>query len=115
MRATINSLVSGVLVWLLVLTGQGVAFAQGANAAVGQMVICTGAGPVTVYVDAEGQPVGKPHSCPDCLVFGEASLHPRAQSVDHVDRLARDVTRGPAPTVLRHRSGFLSRAPPRAT
>ncbi|MFA3919635.1 hypothetical protein [Ruegeria hyattellae] len=50
---------------LLALTGQGLAMSRGVSASVGQMVICTGTGPVVVYVDAEGQPTRPPHYCPD--------------------------------------------------
>jgi len=33
----------------------------------GQMVLCTGAGLVSVHVDAEGNPTGAPHLCPDAV------------------------------------------------
>lgn len=50
---------------LLVLTGQGLALSRGISAPVGQMVICTGTGPVTIYMDEDGQPTRPPHYCPD--------------------------------------------------
>ncbi len=50
---------------LLGLTGQSIAASRGADQAVGQMVLCTGTGPVVVYMDAEGQPTKPPHYCPD--------------------------------------------------
>ncbi len=50
---------------LLVLTGQGVAASRGVGEAVGQMVLCTGTGPVVVYMDQDGQPTQPPHYCPD--------------------------------------------------
>ncbi|MFU8777212.1 MAG: hypothetical protein ACNA7M_06040 [Roseovarius sp.] len=52
---------------LLALTSQSLAMARGAAQPVGEIVLCTGTGPVTVAVDAEGQPVATPHPCPDCL------------------------------------------------
>ncbi|EDZ46884.1 conserved hypothetical protein [Rhodobacterales bacterium Y4I] len=50
------------------LTAHSAAARQGERDAAGQMVICTGTGPVTIYVDSEGQPVKPPHHCPDCVV-----------------------------------------------
>ncbi|MBQ0749933.1 MAG: hypothetical protein KBT70_07000 [Roseovarius sp.] len=52
---------------VLALTSQSLAVARGAAQPVGQIVLCTGTGPVTVTVDAEGQPVAAPYLCPDCL------------------------------------------------
>lgn len=56
-----------VLGGLLLLTAQITVASQLRVDKAGQMVICTGIGPVTVYVDDEGQPTGPPHICPDCL------------------------------------------------
>lgn len=53
------------LALMLALTSQSMAVARGASAATGQMVLCTGTGPVAVYVDAQGQPTSAPHICPD--------------------------------------------------
>jgi hypothetical protein len=52
----------------IALTSQAFALARGHAAAAGEMVICTGAGFVTVAVDAEGKPVGPVHICPDAVV-----------------------------------------------
>ena len=56
------------LVLCLVLTSQTMAVARGAQDPSGQVVLCTGTGPVTVLVDAKGQPVGQVHICPDCAL-----------------------------------------------
>ncbi|SDI64478.1 hypothetical protein [Lutimaribacter saemankumensis] len=59
--------VMGVLMALmLVLTGQSMAIARGTPGPSGEMVLCTGTGPITVLVDENGQPVGRAHICPDC-------------------------------------------------
>ncbi len=50
---------------LIGLTGLSVAGSRGMDRAVGQMVLCTGTGPVVVYVDEQGQPTRPPHYCPD--------------------------------------------------
>lgn len=52
----------------VVLTAHSAAAARGAQDVSGQMVICTGTGPVTIYVDSEGQPTRPPHYCPDCIM-----------------------------------------------
>ncbi|QIZ80555.1 hypothetical protein [Thalassovita gelatinovora] len=54
-----------VLAALLTLTGQSMAVARGMPNAAGEIVLCTGFGPISVLVDQNGQPVGKPHICPD--------------------------------------------------
>ncbi|SEQ12101.1 hypothetical protein [Thalassovita taeanensis] len=56
------------LALMLALTGQAMAVARGMPPAAGGMVLCTGTGPVSVLVDADGQPVGPPHICPDCAL-----------------------------------------------
>lgn len=65
MRPVWTQILPFALSLLLVLTGQGVAVSRGMDAAVGQMVLCTGTGPVVVYMDADGQPTSPPHYCPD--------------------------------------------------
>lgn len=52
----------------LILAGQTMAMARGAPGPVGHMVICTGAGPVDVLVDASGTPTTAPPFCPDCAL-----------------------------------------------
>ncbi len=60
--------ISLILALMLVLTSQSMAVARGAAAATGQMVLCTGAGPVAIYTDAEGKPTAAPHICPDAAL-----------------------------------------------
>lgn len=58
-----------ILSWLLsllvALTGQAAAVAHAAPGPSGQIELCTGSGPVMVYVDENGEPVGDPVYCPD--------------------------------------------------
>jgi hypothetical protein len=56
------------LALMLALTGQSMAVARGATDAAGQMVLCTGTGPVTIFVDENGEPTSAPHICPDCAL-----------------------------------------------
>ncbi|WP_171235249.1 hypothetical protein [Ruegeria sp. HKCCA6837] len=79
MRPKTASILPFVLSLLLVLTGQGLAMSRGMNSAVGQMVLCTGNGPVVVYMDESGQPTAPPHYCPDyalSLMGAIAATHP---------------------------------------
>lgn len=49
----------------MLLTAQAAAVAHAAPGPSGTMELCTGSGPVMVYVDAEGTPIGDPVFCPD--------------------------------------------------
>jgi hypothetical protein len=74
------------LALMLALTSQSMAVARGASAATGQMVLCTGSGPVAVYFDAEGEPTSAPHICPDSALnvlyeFERLDLHAPAHAV----------------------------------
>jgi hypothetical protein len=51
-----------------VLTAGVAGAARGQAAAAGEIVICSGQGPATIYLDAEGNPTGTPHWCPDCVL-----------------------------------------------
>lgn len=63
---------------LIGLTGQGVANSSGVSTAVGQMEICSGSGPVILYMDAQGQPTAPPHYCPDFALMLLGALLPDA-------------------------------------
>ncbi|MGR3623871.1 hypothetical protein [Pseudophaeobacter sp.] len=56
------------LALVVTLTGHAATSMKGARDATGQMVICSGSGPVIVFVDNEGQPTRPPHFCPDCVM-----------------------------------------------
>ena len=58
----------GALILVLVLASQSMAQARLMPAAVGQMVICTTDGAKIIGIDAQGQPTGEDHICPDCVL-----------------------------------------------
>lgn len=61
---------------LLIVTSQSMAVARGTmRDASGAVVLCTGTGPVTVLTDADGQPIGPSHICPDCALSVLAGLN----------------------------------------
>lgn len=53
------------LALMLALTGQSLAVARGTTGPADQIALCTGTGPVMVYVDENGTPTGPPVLCPD--------------------------------------------------
>lgn len=59
---------------VLAVTSVTLAVSRGQAAGLSEMVICSDGAAVTVTVDAQGNPVERPHHCPDCLVqAGEVS------------------------------------------
>lgn len=107
-----------ILPWLLslliALTGQAAAVAHAAPGPSGQIELCTGSGPVMVYVDANGTPVGDPVYCPDfalslILALDLAPVVPG--SVEGLSEVSVPVVRATAMSGrdVRHR---LARGPP---
>ena len=65
----INRAISAVLALVMLLTSGAMAVARGqAYDVAGQIVLCSGHGIVVVLLDAEGDPVARPHLCPDCML-----------------------------------------------
>lgn len=56
------------LAFVLSVTAQSMAIARTSASPTGDMILCTGTGPVTIQVDAEGNPTGPAHICPDCAI-----------------------------------------------
>ena len=105
-------LIAIALTALLALTGHSTAQARSAPGPDGNMILCTGTGPQAVLVDADGQPMGPAHICPDCamsLFQAMADAGPdmaaptawiKAQAVDvtlifHTPEAGTAVARGP--------------------
>lgn len=65
MKRFIQKYVTLALIGVLAFTGQSMAVARGLPGPAGQIVLCTGHGPVMVYVDENGAPTGPPVLCPD--------------------------------------------------
>ena len=102
-----------VLTVLLILTGQGLAMARGSAGPVGQTVLCAGSGPVIVYLDADGNPTGPPHFCPDF------ALHVMAVALLPVQEMPPQWPHAAAPGLPAAKAGagralrsFHARAPP---
>jgi hypothetical protein len=105
MKAVLHKTLPFVVSLLVLLTGQGVAASRGMETAVGQMILCTGDGPVVVYTDADGQPTQPPHFCPDYAmtllgaVLDVSSRVPEAPKPDQVQpvRTCRNLIAAPIP------------------
>lgn len=67
-------ILSTLLALLVAFTAQGAAVARTMPDATGQMVLCTGSGPVMVFVDETGAPTAPPQLCPDYAVSLIAAL-----------------------------------------
>jgi len=65
LRSSVSALL---LAFILVFTGQSMALARFMSSPSGEMVLCTGTGPLAIQVDDEGNPVGPAHICPDCAL-----------------------------------------------
>ena len=89
LRAGLNRLAGFLIVLLLVLTGQSLALVRGQAAPMGQAVICTGTGPVIVYLDENGQPTGPPRYCPDFAMHGFDMVAAIVSVSPDIRRLAR--------------------------
>ncbi len=80
---------------MVILTGQGLAVSRGMERAVGQMVLCTGSGPVVVYMDEDGQPTRTPQYCPDYALNLLGAIHEASVAVPPAPSRAL-----PAPSLL---------------
>lgn len=103
------------LALLLVLTAQSMAAARGMPGVSGSVVLCTGSGPLTILTDAEGQPVGPAHICPDCTLSSIVALAQDAPLVAHPMGRS-EALKSPGRSVVLHRIAqpFSARDPPAA-
>lgn len=101
------------LALLLIVTSQTMAIARGASGPAGQMILCTGTGPVQVFVDEDGQPTGPPHYCPECaLAFADCVDAPNA-SLRKIETQSRLDPVNVATQARQHRTPrAIARAPP---
>ena len=103
-----RSFLGALLAVLLAFTGQSMAVARGMPDAAGNIVLCTGTGPMMVSIDETGQPVGPPHICPDfaASLFAALSEPPlmllrplgRVEAQRLVDNIAAVSREAPAAT-----------------
>ena len=85
MRKLSFHIFSLLLACLMAFTAVHMGYIRGQAPAVGQMELCTGTGPVTVGVDADGKPASL-HYCPECaltLLAAVAPWQPEAFAPSH--------------------------------
>lgn len=111
MRRIAISLVLSVVLGLASLT---MAVARAQSAAVdGQITICSGYGVVSVSVDANGNPVGPVHPCPDCLAHLLLATLPAPQvAAEPLPRLSRLSVVEPPTRLAQYDIPPKSRGPP---
>lgn len=56
------------LALVLALASHSMAAARGLSGPATEIILCTGTGPVAIWVDDTGAPTGAPHICPDCAL-----------------------------------------------
>lgn len=71
---------------VLLATSGAMAAARGQSMAAAQIVLCTGTGPLAVAVDANGEPIGPVHICPDCALTLLAAVDVPAASATFAPR-----------------------------
>ncbi|SLN59071.1 hypothetical protein PEL8287_03184 [Roseovarius litorisediminis] len=101
---------------MLAITSHSAAVARGAPGPAGQMVLCTGTGPVTVLVDAQGQPTGAVHICPDYALALFAALDsPAALPLYFANSTLLHTIEIKPEIEIFERPAFQARAPPLAS
>lgn len=75
-RAMMRILLSFLLSLTLGLASVGMAIARTDGGLSRQITICSGQGTAVISIDANGNPVGTPHHCPDCLTGVTMALPP---------------------------------------
>lgn len=105
------------LALVVAITSQQLALARGmAMSAAGEVILCTGQGPISVMFDDQGNPIGPVHICPDCALSLMAAVDtPLASStpVFHMQVLGQTVD--PAFEIQSIHSRANARAPPALT
>lgn len=92
MKRIFRPLSGCLLALILGLTAQSMAWARGAARPVDEIILCTGAGPIMVAVDENGEPTGQAHICPEfslsLFVALQSDPMPGATPVWHDLRIA---------------------------
>lgn len=114
MKTLLRTYLAIMLALMLVLTGQSMAVARGSAGPAGQMTLCTGAGPVMVYVDENGAPTGPPVICPEfALSLLMAIAMPDMMALPRRATPAVRPIRSASLQGVRSRQRATARAPPR--
>lgn len=94
---------------LMGLTSQSLAVARVSTGPAGQVTLCTGTGPVMVYVDENGAPTGPPHFCPEAALSLIMAVAAPEAAVQWMGRETRMSGRTGAVAIIKYHS-IISRA-----
>jgi len=101
------------LALMLAISSMGMAVTRGQAASDKDLVICSGAGMMTVTLDNKGNPVAPTHPCPYCLAGHAPALLPDAVSLPARERGLVTYAPTPVPGVIALSSPpALARGPP---
>jgi hypothetical protein len=104
---------SVLLILVLTLTGHSMAIARGMPATVGYMEICNGAEIVMLATDAQGNPTGPAHICPEfSLSLLDAVAVPTLEGFLAPESRAETVLPQPETSDIELRVSAHARAPP---
>lgn len=80
--ARLRTHIALMLALMLALTSLSLAVARGQATPAGTIALCSGAGMQMLYVDADGNPTGPPHVCPDGVAaLALVDMNPPAQTI----------------------------------
>lgn len=82
---------TGCLALVIAATSLTMAVARGQVSTGDSIVICSGYGAVTITLDAQGNPVGPVHICPDCVLGAMAFVDANPGLPDRPASVARAV------------------------
>lgn len=85
----------GALALIVALTSAQMVVARAQAAAVDRIVICSGYGVITVDLDADGNPVGPVHLCPECMAAHGLAILGTPDAVARPVTAAQRVSRPP--------------------
>ena len=113
MKLHMRSYLTLILVLAVTLTAHSAGAMRGMRDAAGQVVICSGTGPVVIYVDADGQPARTPGNCPDCIMLGmDLSVAPEQMPMAMPRPKGRTQVPAQVPNQSRMILNACARAPP---
>ena len=110
--APLRRLMAVALALVIALTSSHMVLARSHAAAVDRVVICSGYGVMTIDLDADGNPIGPVHLCPECMaahgfaVLADPArvLRPETTALSLAWALVKTDHYGRAPIALRARA-----------
>lgn len=78
MSLKLRKYISAVLALILTVSSLQMAIARHALMPVDHMVICSGEGAYTIAIDAQGNPTGEVHYCPECIASALTAIETTA-------------------------------------